>query len=368
MTHSDPFVYWKAGPGAPKATIGGWCRESDLASYAIVEDLELPNEIIHTTSGEGVDRVDQYVTPPIFGSRYVYRYRLSISRHTRRALAGRPDMWMAFRELRAERIEGPMTGARRTNWWWAEGEEKYWRGCEAPVRLIVKWAEPLLKILVAACDMQTGDDILAAHRERIERHKSSCRRDTTRRENRMAYGEKRDGTIVVSERIVPFNSGVQAQIFVLRPFGQRKQLGPHDTGHCRYKIPAKTMQPVHPDWLEKIAAAGPIGYIALLAAKTDLMAKATSSHDRIRAAGLHDSAIRDWAAKSETWLRETRAACSGATDMSEDLHKRLSVLLACRHAIANFKDTPASAPWTEIHTAVRDLLGILERLEAPIPS
>lgn len=365
MPDDNVFTYWKAGPDAPKSLIGGQCRVSDLPPHAIVKDIDLPTEIQVETRGAGTDSIMTLTTPPIFGGRYAYRYRAVISSSTRDSLAEKPDMWTVFRTFHAERLEGPFKDSRRSNWWWSQ-KDGFWRGCEAPVRLIVKWGGPLLEMVTHECGCENRDELIAEHQARIDNHKQANRRASAQTANYRRYGRKRNGTVVIAPSPIFFNSGSVVQVFTLMPFGRRDQLGPHDTAGVRYRVPAKSMQPVHPEWLEEISAPEPVGHLALLAARKAALEGAVSSHDRIRISGKFDGAILDWEARAKTWFAHTGALCAKHKEMTEDLHVRFATLRNCQKIFLDYLTTLPPAQRDPLRDEITTLMARFEAIDAPI--
>lgn len=365
MPKDNVFTYWKADPNAPERVIGGCCRAKDLPPYAIEKDVDLPTQIDVNTGDRTCADTKTFTSPPIFGGRYVYRYRMVLTSSSREEIAGITDLWDFFLHLRAERMEGPVKDARRTNWWWSE-QNGHWRSCQAPLRLIIKWAGPMMDVVTRDCGCEAREELLALQQERVDRHKNSNRAKNASSVKRRHYGKKRDGTLVIAPHAIAFSGGTMAQVFTLKPFGRRDQLGPHDTRGVRYRVPAKSMHPVHPDWLEEISAPGPVGHLALLAAKLVAQTSATSAHDHIKIAGAYDGAILDWGVRAKDWYAETTALCSQHLEMTEALHVRFAALRVCEKIFVDYLLELPMEQRTRHRDEINSLMECFRDLEAPI--
>mgnify|MGYP005849106359 CR=1 FL=1 len=336
MSDDNIFTYWKAGSGIRPGTIGGLCRVDDLPETAIIGHEDIPTDIDITIREDGETRVAIFTSPPVVGRKYAYRYRSVISDITRERLNGHVEPFLVNQEIRAEYMEAPHQDADRRNWWWSE-KDRMWRSCNAPVRLIRKWRGAFIDLIARECGCENREDLVARHEEQVAAHKRSVRKNNDQAGKAKKYGPKNHGTIVVHSTPIAFKSNSVVQIFTLKPFGRRDQLGPHDHNTSRrYIIPHKPMQPVHPLWLEDIGAAGPIGYIALLAQREKDCREATSAHERVSARTRHAREIADWEQRSLAWLTETRAMLDSDDMPVNDLRMRARIVRAARKACRDY--------------------------------
>ena len=287
------FAYWKADENSKTRYISGWCEREDIDADCLVGEIPLPTDIEKTEEGIGNRVVTVYTSPAVFGGRYAYRFQARLMENDTQILQD-GDYSRITGLIRAYRIEAPQKDTTRENWFWYI-QDQAWRPCEPPVRLLKKWQGPLLDILTQSHENRA--EILARWQERIDAHDAHNRRKRERTENPNRYGRKRAGDIVVTRRAHHFRNAGSQQIFRLKPFGRRDQLGMfNNMGHMRYRISVGPAQIACAAWLEDIDAPGPVGLSALLArAHDEFLEMREGHHARI-------DFCRKWKADILTWF------------------------------------------------------------------
>jgi len=368
ITHA----YWIAGEDAPERMIGGCCPIANMASYAVVDDLALPKCVVETerTHPDG-DVVTTYISPPIFGGRYAYRMRMTLTPRDRAEIPGH-NLGQLLRQISAEYIESPHKGTRRTNWWWAH-RDSYWRHCDPTTSLRKRWTRDFLDIMTR--NHPERDAILAEWDSQVAAHKSYVqRRNGPRNEARRRYGPKTRGSIVVSRRPILFESSSIRQVFVLQPFGKNDRLGPHKPSGLRFRVPTTDMQILCPEWFDDAGISGPVGYAAYLGSQHRALEKTSSRHEMIRVKGSHADLLADWKTRSDAALAEIEAGLAKATVIDNTLRGWRCTLMATQGALLDFcgtlsKDLAVLIPdeeWTaaqELRLQIDPLLRRLQLLE-----
>lgn len=332
---SDPqYVYWRRKEGIEAPYVAGTCPEDQVPGYGEMDDLALPREITRETSVLPDGRVKtELTTPPVFGPKYAYRF------HTILLVSNKEDLQKASlsdlrQKMHAQKTDAPYRNASRENWWWANHDRR-WRYCETPLRLAKTWTGPMLAAMTEG--LAGREAILTEWQEDLQRHKDYVARTSSpAHKARKKYGVKKNGTLVLARDPIAFQSGSFRQLFVLRPFGRRDQLGPHSPNGVRYKVPARSMQPVCDAWIEDAEIPSPIAYAAHLARLSRDFAGATSSHAQMAFAS-HIRKLRQGVGSDAlAWLTEIEKETATVSKISLDLAGKHQTLLVAHGILSDF--------------------------------
>jgi len=331
------YVHWRRrGEAKPGEAIGGQCPADQVPSYGEVGTASLP-KAIHDETEQRADGSTVRIlrTPPVFGTRHAYYFHVVLVEHTAEKL--RTGSLADLRRLMdPRRIEGPSMGVSRENWWWARGSREFGTYCETPpLKLCKKWIGPLLDILTR--DHCRRAEILAEWDRTLASHRNHSKdRDAHAYEQIRRFGRKRAGDMVLARRPIHFVDGSVRQVFVLKPYGRRDQLRPHDSYGTHYKVAAKNMFPIGAAWLEEAAPAPPVAVAALLALQATELASAQSAHDRIAVLDRTGPLLRLWHPRAEAWLAETRSLAATLEHHDEGSLARKAAARAAQNAIIDY--------------------------------
>jgi hypothetical protein len=283
-------VYWQVDHGA----------EADMPTGAMTGEQDLPTTLevewqkIERPGAAGTvrgSRALSVLSPPVFGRRYVYRASafLEVEELERLATtAGDPTHLLAhyLPRIRAGQIDGPATGARRENFWWAIQD---WIGHAAPAPLTLekKWFRSILEIITAA--HPKAMDILAEWDRRAAAPEES------------PYSKKTAGCVVFSTEPLRFTNGAHLQVFEMqsRKLGSQTRVLP-TSGICVLRSD-KNCLPVCDEALELVGASPALGYAAVLSRHCVQMRAAPSAHARLHIDMQNAPLLDKWSRRFESW-------------------------------------------------------------------
>jgi hypothetical protein len=302
----DQIIYWKNpesinamdGEASPPIGIG---LEEDMPDGATTGKRELPTTLevlwkdIVQPDAEGAcrsERVLEIVTPPVFGSRFVYRasVRLTLKEIALLASAeGSParllDAYLAA--IQTSRIHAPQKGTNRQSFWWLSQDDE-WYSSPRIRTLQRKWYRPILEILAARHPMAAA--ILAEWDHRLAT-------DPDR-----PYGKKKAGCIVFTETPCEFTDGAAVQLFQLQRHKGRPSSIPFPvSGNYRLHSRWKGLQPVCEKSLDDFGICPAVGFAAVLASRRAQMKAAPSAHARLEVEALNEPLIEKWSESFERW-------------------------------------------------------------------
>lgn len=202
-------VYWKRKESydGQALYISGYGSFSDVPEYGYVDTCDLPTEIISSTDENGTVTV---YSPPIMGSRFAYRYMVTINDTVRKSVATASDSYALDIYLKVLFAESPEKGTAPENWWWYAKDRFNYLASDKqkPVRLMKKWKHDMLKVLLEGHPEQSR--ILSEWDTKVQNHKDYVKRNSA---SRVDAHKKTHDDLVVMPRAISFNKGDTKQIF-----------------------------------------------------------------------------------------------------------------------------------------------------------
>jgi hypothetical protein len=302
----NQIIYWKnpqsmtSMDGATPRPVG-FGLEEDRPEGATTGERELPTTLevalthIVPPDADGASRSErtlEIVTPPVFGSRFIYRATARVTIEDIERLAstdGRParllDAYLAT--IKTSRIHAPEKGTRKQSFWWLVQDDRWYRGPRIRT-LQRKWYRPLLEILAASHPKVTA--ILAEWDHRLAVDPDN------------PYGKKKAGGIVFTETPCKFTNGTYVQVFQLHRHKRRPTSRPYPiSGGYRLHSRWKGLQPVCDKSLDDFAVSPAVAFAAILASHRAQMKAAPSAHARLQVDVLNEPLLEKWSDRFESW-------------------------------------------------------------------